>query len=101
MPKIAMKTNVLSAFALSLLLTASACAQDNTTAAEREARRQTRAQKIEKSKTELKEIGQDVKEKAKVVGEAVSTEAQKAAEAIERKAEERKVKRGTARRDTV
>ena len=84
-----------------MLLTVSACAQDNTTATEREARRQTRAQKIEKSKGELKEIGQDVKEKAKVVGEVVSTEAQKAAEAIERKAEERKAKRSTTRRDTL
>jgi hypothetical protein len=100
MPKIAMKTNVLSAFSFCLLLSVSAYAQHNTTT-EQEARRQTRAQKIEKSKTELKEIGQDVKEKAKVVGEVVSTEAQKAAEAIERKAEERKAKRGTARRDTV
>lgn len=72
-----------------------------TTANEQEARRQARAQKIEKSKVELKEIGQDVREKAKVVGEAVSTEAQKPAEAIERKAEEKRAKRGTARRDTV
>lgn len=84
-----------------MLLTISAYAQHSTTAAEQEARRQTRTQKIERSKTELKEIGQDVKEKAKVVGEVVSTEAQKAAEAIERKAEERKAKRGTARRDTL
>lgn len=96
-----MKTNIVSAFALSMLLSVSAYAQDNTTAAERESRRQSRTQKIEKSKGELKEIGQDVKEKAKVVGEVVSTEAQKAAEAIERKAEERRAKRGTTRRDTV
>ncbi len=92
-----MQTNVLSAFAFSALLTVSACAQDNTTAAEREARRQ----KIEKTKVELKEIGQDVKEKAKVVGEVMSTEAKKAGDAIDRKVEERRAKRGTARRDTV
>ncbi|GAB3644046.1 hypothetical protein GCM10027423_46830 [Spirosoma arcticum] len=83
------------------MLSVSAYAQHSTTTTEQEARRQARTQKIEKSKTELKEIGQDVKEKAKVVGEVVSTEAQKAAEAIERKAEERKTKRGTARRDTL
>ncbi|WP_461054292.1 hypothetical protein [Spirosoma arcticum] len=96
-----MRTNVLSALSFCLLLSVSAYAQHSTTTTEQEARRQARTQKIEKSKTELKEIGQDVKEKAKVVGEVVSTEAQKAAEAIERKAEERKTKRGTARRDTL
>ena len=96
-----MKTNALNALALSILLTISAHAQSKSAEARREADRQTRDQKIERTKGELKEIGQDVKEKAKVVGEAVSTEAQKAAAAIERRAEERRVKRGTARRDTV
>lgn len=84
-----------------MLLTVSAHAQSKPAEARREADRPTRDQKIERTKGELKEIGQEVKEKAKVVGEAVSTEAQKAAEAIERKAEERRAKRGTARRDTV
>lgn len=96
-----MKTNVLTGFALAVLVTVSAHAQSKPTAAEQEARRQTRDQKIERTKAELKEMGQDVKEKAKVVGEAVSTEAQKAAGAIERKAEEKRAKRGTTRRDTV
>lgn len=96
-----MKTNALNALALSMLLTISAYAQSKPTQAEREADRQTRDQKIERTKVELKEMGQDVKEKAKVVGEAVSTEAQKAAAAIERKAEEKRAKRGTARRDTL
>lgn len=96
-----MKTTVLSVFAFSMLLTVSAYAQSKPTEARREADRQVRAQKIEKSKAELKEIGQDVKEKAKVVGEAVSTEAKKAGETIDRKVEERRAKRGTARRDTL
>lgn len=96
-----MKTTLLSGFAFSMLLTVNACAQDTTTSAEQEARRQVRAQKIERSKAELTEIGQDVKEKAKVVGETVSTEAKKAAEAIDRKVEKRRAKRGTARRDTL
>ena len=98
-----MKTTVLSVFAFSMLLTVSAYAQSKPTEVEarREVDRQVRAQKIEKSKAELKEIGQDVKEKAKVVGEAVSTEAKKAGETIERKVEERKAKRSTTRRDTL
>ena len=96
-----MKTNVLIGFAFSVLLTVSAYAQDTTTTAEQDARRQVRAQKIEKSKTELKEIGQEVKEKAKVVGETVGTEAKKVGETIDRKVEERKAKRGTARRNTL
>ena len=96
-----MKTNVLTGILLAMLLTVSAHAQSQSAEAKRGADRLTRDQKIERTKGELKEIGQDVKEKAKVVGEAISTEAQKAAAAIERKAEERKAKRGTARRDTV
>lgn len=92
-----MKTSVLSTLACSILLTVSAFAQSKPA----EASRKTREQKIERTKVELKEIGQDVKEKAKVVGKVVSTEAEKAAEAIDRKAEERKAKRSTARRDTL
>lgn len=84
-----------------MLLTISAHAQSKPAEARREADRQTRDQKIERTKAELKEMGQDVKEKAQVVGEAVSTEAQKAAAAIERKAEEKRAKRGTTRRDTL
>lgn len=96
-----MKTIVLSTLTFSILLTVSAYAQNKPAAAGRETDQQVRTQKIEKSKAELKEIGRDVKEKAKVVGKAVSAEAQKAGEAIDRKVEERKAKRGTARRDTV
>lgn len=95
-----MKTNVLSAFALIMLLTVSAYAQDNTTAADREARRQVRTQKIERSKGELKEMGEDVKKDAKVVGKAVGTEAKKVGKAVDQKVEERKAKRA-ARRDTL
>ena len=96
-----MKTNVLSVLALGIMLSVSAYAQSSPTAAERKASRQVREQKIERSKGELKEMGQDAKEKAKVVGKAVSTEAKRAGETINRKAEERRAKRGTARRDTV
>ena len=95
-----MKTNVLSAFTLCMMLSVGAYAQSSSTPSEREASRRVREQKIERSKGELKEMGQDAKEKAKVVGKAVSTEAKKAGETIDRKAGERKAKRA-ARRDTV
>jgi uncharacterized membrane protein YukC len=107
-----MKKILMSAVALVLFCTAGAYAQSTTTEAEREARREARAQKIENSKKELREAGQKVgtvatelgretKEKAKVVGKKVGTEAEKASEVIERKADDRKAKRGTTRRDTI
>ena len=95
-----MKTNVLSAFALCMLLSVSAYAQTNTTAADREAGRQVREQKIERSKGELKEMGQDVKKEAKVVGKAVSTEAKKVGRAVDTKVQERKARRA-AKRDSL
>ena len=107
-----MRKTLLSAVVLALFCTAGAYAQSTTTEAEREARRQTRAQKIENSKGELKEAGQKVgsaatelgretKEKAKVVGKKVGSEAEKASETIERKVDDRKARRGTAKRDTI
>lgn len=87
-------------FSAAMLLTINTYGQDKPTTAERESRRQVRAQKIEKSKAELKEVGQAVKEKAVVLGKAVGTEAEKAADAIDRKVEERKAKR-RAGRDTL
>jgi hypothetical protein len=107
-----MKKTIVSAVVIALFCTVSVHAQSTTTEAERDARRQARAQKIENSKKELREAGQKVgtaatelgretKEKAKVVGKKVGTEAEKASETIERKVDERKTKRSTAGRDTI
>lgn len=96
-----MKTNLLSTLAVGMLITVSAHAQDNTTSAEREARRQVRQQKIENSKGELKEMGKKVGTEATELGRETKEKAKKAGDAIERKVDERKAKRGTARRDTL
>jgi biopolymer transport protein ExbB/TolQ len=114
-----MKANVLSVLALGVLLSVNTYAQvspspSDTSAAAREARKEIRKQKVENSKGELKEIGQDVekgakkaarktKEEAKEVGVAARKGAAKAGDAIDRKVEarnERKARRA-AKRDTT
>jgi hypothetical protein len=83
-----MKTKLFSAFALALLLTVGAYAQDTTAMSKKEMRQQERAERKARVKEDLKnagqnmgdaasEAGQGVKRKAKVAGEAVDTTAQK------------------------
>lgn len=96
-----MKTNLLSVLVLGMLITGRAYGQDNSTAADREARRQARQRKIENSKGELKEMGQKVGAEATELGRETKEKARKAGDAIEHKVDERKAKRGTARQDTL
>lgn len=103
-----MKMNLLSAFVLSMLLTAGAYAQDTTALSKKEMRRQERAERKARVKDDLKnagkgignaasEVGQGAKRNAKVVGEAVSTGAQKVGNAVTDEVDKVKAKRDSAR----
>lgn len=83
-----MKTNLLSAVALSILLTASAYAQDSTAVSKKEMRKEEKAERKARLKEDIKsvgnttstaasEAGQGIKRKAKVAGEVVDTTAHK------------------------
>lgn len=114
-----MKSKLVSAIALVLLLTAGAYAQDTTAATKKEMRRQERAERKARVKSNLKEaghnigdaasdVGQGAKETAKdagtaigtgakKVGSAVSTGVDKAGNAIENEADKLKAKRDSSR----
>lgn len=88
-----MKTKLFSAFALALLLTVGAYAQDSTAMSKKEMRQQERAERKARVKEDLKntgqnmgdaasEVGQGAKRKAKVAGEAVDTTAHRVGRAV-------------------
>ena len=83
-----MKTKLVGAFALAVLLTTGAYAQDASTMTKKEIRQQEKAERKARVKRDLKnagqhvgdaaeEMGQGVKAKAKVADEAASKGAQK------------------------
>ena len=123
-----MKTKWISAFALTVLISAGAYAQDTTALSKKEIRQQERAERKARVKEDLKnagqrvgnaatEVGKGAKEKAKVADEAVSKGAakvgstvnkglDKAENAIVTEADKIKAKRDSsraekARRDTL
>ena len=77
-----MKTKLLSAIALALFFSIGAYAQDSTALSKKEIRQQERAERKARVKDDLKNAGQNVKEKAKVADEAVSKEAKKVGAAV-------------------
>jgi hypothetical protein len=91
-----MKSNLVGALSLMLFLSISAYAQDTTAAmSKKELRRQERAERKARVKSDLKnagqrvgdaatELGQGAKENAKEAGQKISTGAKKAGAAIDR-----------------
>ncbi|QDK79226.1 hypothetical protein EXU85_11655 [Spirosoma sp. KCTC 42546] len=90
-----MKTKLLSVFALAMMLTVGAYAQDSTAMSKKEMRKQEKAERKARLKDDLKntsraagettrEVGQGIKSKAKVAGEAIDTTAQRTGRAVNR-----------------
>ena len=88
-----MKTKLLSALALSLLLTVGAYAQDTMATTKKEMRKQEKAERKARMKNDMKDLGQSagtaaseagqgMKRKAKVAGAAIDTTAQKVGNAV-------------------
>lgn len=114
-----MKTKLLSAFALAILITAGAYAQDSTAMSKKEMRQQEKAERKARMKDDLKntsqaagetvtEVGKGIKQKAKVAGAAIDTTAKKvgnkvntgldnASDAISTEARKMKNKRDSSR----
>ncbi|GAB3885557.1 hypothetical protein [Spirosoma agri] len=103
-----MKAKLLSAFALVLMLTVGAYAQDSTAMSKKEMRKMEKAERKARLKEDMKntgqsigetatEVGQGAKRKAKVAGEAISNGANKVGDAVTNEVDKVKAKRDSSR----